>query len=185
MKMQTVSILALPLLALAACSGGGGGGADKDGDGKISKEEVAREAESIKFSPGEWENKVEMLDVDFAKSKMPPQLQDAMKQQVGKPQAVKNCLTKEQASKPGADFLAGADSGECAYKTLDLSDGKVNAVIACKGKQPGQQGDIKLTGTYTATSYDMQMDMVMSSKEFGSMTMKAKNSGKRIGECKA
>lgn len=31
----------------------------------------------------------------------------------------------------------------------------------------------------------MQMDMVMGSKEFGSMTMKAKNSGKRIGECKA
>lgn len=114
MKMQTVSILALPLLALAACSGGGG--ADTDGDGKISKEEVAKEAESIKFSPGEWENKVEMLDVDFAKSKMPPQLQDALKQQVGKPQAVKNCLSKEQASKPGADFLAGAENGNVATR---------------------------------------------------------------------
>ena len=85
---------------------------------------------------------------------------------------------------PNADYVP-SPIRPAKFETLDLSDGKVNAVIACKGKQPGQQGDIKLTGTYTATSYDMQMDMVMSSKEFGSMTMKAKNSGKRIGECKA
>ena len=41
---------------------------DKDGDGKISKEEVAKEAESIKFSAGEWENKVEIVDVKFVES---------------------------------------------------------------------------------------------------------------------
>lgn len=186
MKMQTVSILALPLLALAACSGGG---ADKDGDGKISKEEVAKEAESIKFSPGEWENKVEIVDVKFDESKLPPErkaMTSALaKQMVGQVQTSKNCLTEEQAKKPGADFLAGAANNGCTYKTFDLSGGAINAKISCKGKQPGQLGDIKLTGTYTATSYDMQMDMAMSSGEMGSMTMKAKNSAKRIGECKA
>lgn len=186
MKMQTVSILALPLLALAACSGGG---ADKDGDGKISKEEVAKEAESIKFSPGEWENKVEIVDVKFDESKLPPEAKGMtgaiVKQMVGQVQTTKNCLTEEQARKPGADFLAGAENEECSYKTFDLSGGKIKADIACKGQQAGQQGDIKLTGTYTSTSYDMQMDMVMSSGQMGSMTMKAKNSAKRIGECKA
>ena len=67
------TVLTLPVLlsvALAACSGGG---ADTDGDGKISKEEVAKEAESIKFSPGEWENKVEIVDVKFDESKLPPE----------------------------------------------------------------------------------------------------------------
>lgn len=67
--LQTVSILAIPLMALAAC---GGGGADKDGDGTISKEEVAAEASAIKFSAGEWENKVEIVDVKFDESKLPP-----------------------------------------------------------------------------------------------------------------
>jgi hypothetical protein len=185
MKMQTVSILALPLLALAACSGGG---ADKDGDGKISKEEIAKEAEAIKFSPGEWENKVEIVDVKFDESKLPAEAKGMagamVKQMVGQVQTSKNCLTEEQAKKPGADFLAGAENDECTYKKFDLSGGKIDADIACKGKQAGQTGDIKLTGTYTATSYDMQMDMAMSSGEMGTMTMKAKNSAKRIGECK-
>lgn len=183
--LQTVSMLALPLMALAACSGGG---ADKDGDGKISKEEVAAEAEAIKFSPGQWENKVEIVDVKFDESKLPPERKAMtgmiVKQMVGQVQTTKNCLTEEQAKKPGADFLAGAENDECSYKTFDLSGGKINADIACKGKKPGQQGDIKLTGNYTATSYDMEMGMVMSSGEMGTMTIKAKNSAKRIGECK-
>lgn len=183
--LQTVSILAIPLMALAACSGGG---ADKDGDGKISKEEVAAEAEAIKFSAGEWENKVEIVDVKFDESKLPPEAKGMtgaiVKQMVGQVQTTKNCLTEEEAKKPGADFLAGAENDECTYKKFDLSGGKINADIACKGKEAGQEGDIKLTGSYTATSYDMEMAMVMSAPQTGAMTIKAKNSAKRIGECK-
>jgi hypothetical protein len=186
MKMlQTVSILALPLLALAACSDGG---ADKDGDGKISKEEVAAEAEAIKFSAGEWENKVEIVDVKFDESKLPPEAKGMtgaiVKQMVGQVQTTKNCLTEEQAKKPGADFLAGAENDECTYKKFDLSGGKIDADIQCKGKEAGQEGNIKLAGTFTSSTYDMQMDMVMQSPQTGSMTIKAKNSAKRIGECK-
>ncbi|WP_033927091.1 DUF3617 domain-containing protein [Sphingomonas sp. 35-24ZXX] len=186
MKMlQTVSILALPLLALAACSDGG---ADKDGDGKISKEEVAAEAESIKFSAGEWENKVEIVDVKFDESKLPPEAKGMtgaiVKQMVGQVQTTKNCLTEEQAKKPGADFLAGAENDECTYKKFNLSGGKIDADIQCKGKEAGQEGNIKLAGTFTSSTYDMQMDMVMQSPQTGSMTIKAKNSAKRIGECK-
>ncbi|MDM7955126.1 DUF3617 domain-containing protein [Blastomonas sp.] len=183
--LQTVSILALPLMALAACSGGG---ADKDGDGTISKEEVAAEASSIKFSAGEWENKVEIVDVKFDESKLPPEAKGMtaaiVKQMVGQVQTTKNCLTKEEAEKPGADFLAGAENDECTYKKFDLSGGKIDADITCKGEEAGQEGDIKLTGTYTSTSYDMQMAMEMASPQSGSMTIKAKNSAKRIGECK-
>lgn len=183
--LQTVSILALPLMALAACSGGG---ADSDGDGKISKEEVAKEAEAIKFSAGEWENKVEIIDVKFDDSKLPPEAKGMsgaiVKQMVGQVQTTKNCLTEEEAKKPGADFLAGAENDECTYKTFDLSGGKINADIACKGKEAGQEGNIKLTGNYTSTSYEMEMGMVMSSGQMGAMTIKAKNSAKRIGECK-
>lgn len=183
--LHTVSTLALPLIALAACSGGG---ADKDGDGKISKEEVAAEAEAIRFSAGQWENKVEIVDVQFDESKLPPEAKGMagamIKQMKGQVQTSKNCLTEEQAKKPGADFLAGAENDECTYKTFDLSGGKINAEISCKGKQPGQQGDIKLSGSYTATSYDMQMAMVMSAGPTGTMTIKANNSAKRIGECK-
>lgn len=186
MKMlQTVSILALPLLALAACSGGG---ADKDGDGKITKEEVAAEAEAIKFSAGEWENKVEIVDVKFDESKLPPEAKGMtgaiVKQMVGQVQTTKNCLTEEQAKKPGADFLAGAENDECTYKKFNLSGGKIDADIQCKGKEAGQEGNIKLAGTFTSSTYDMQMDMVMQSPQTGSMTIKAKNSAKRIGECK-
>jgi hypothetical protein len=186
MKMlQTVSILALPLLALAACSDGG---ADKDGDGKISKEEVAAEAEAIKFSAGEWENKVEIVDVKFDESKLPPEAKGMtgaiVKQMVGQVQTTKNCLTEEQAKKPGADFLAGAENDECTYKKFNLSGGKIDADIQCKGKEAGQEGNIKLAGTFTSSTYDMQMDMVMQSPQTGSMTIKAKNSAKRIGECK-
>ncbi|WP_373487246.1 DUF3617 domain-containing protein [Blastomonas sp.] len=183
--LQTVSILALPLLAFAACSGGG---ADTDGDGKISKDELAAEAASIKFRPGEWENKIEIVDVKFDESKLPPEAKGMtgaiVKQMIGQVNTSKNCLTKEDAEKPGADFLAGADNEECDYKKFSLSGGKIDADISCKGKQAGEQGDIKMTGDYTATSYNMEMSMNMQSPGAGNMTINAKNSAKRIGDCK-
>jgi len=154
----------------------------------ISKKEIAAESKLIKFSPGEWENKVAIVDVKFDESKLPPGSKGTtgaiVKEMIGQVQTSKNCLTKEQAKKPGADFLAGTENDDCTYKKLDLSGGKINANIACKGKEAGQRGDIKLTGSYTPTSYDMQMAMVMNSPQTGSMTIKAINSAKRIGECK-
>jgi len=174
---------AAALLALAACSSG----ADSDGDGKISQEEAVAEAKSLKLEPGNWESKVEIVDVNFDKAKLPPEARGMtealMKAMVGKVTTSKNCLTPEEAANPDAGFLTGGEKKDCEYKRFDLSGGKIDAAMICKGDQQGQQGEFTLSGDYSPTSYTMAMVMNISSPGTGTMVIKAKNASRRIGAC--
>lgn len=174
-----------PVLALAACSSG----ADSDGDGKITREEAAQEAKSVKLNPGKWENKVEIVDVNLDQSKLPPEAQgmkDQMtKSMIGRVTTNSNCLTPEQAARPDAGFLAGPNSDQCDYKKFDLSGGKIDAVISCKGEKDGQSGEFTMDGSYDENSYDMRMVMNVTSGEMGTMVIKAKSTARRIGDCES
>ena len=182
-KVTGFALAIAPVLALAACSSG----ADSDGDGKISREEAAEEAKSVKLNPGKWENKVEIVDVNLDDSKLPPGA-EAMKEQmtkamVGRVTTSSSCLTPEQAAKPEASFLAGADNDKCEYKKFDLSGGKIDAEISCRGDKDGQNGDFTMDGRYDENSYEMTMVMNASSGDMGTMVIKAKSNARRIGDC--
>lgn len=191
-KMMTAVLMTASLATLAAC--GGGTGADKDGDGKITKDEMASEASNVKIEAGEWEITNEITSVDMDEAKIPAEARgaaDAMiKGMVGQKQVTKNCVTEEQAKKPGADFFQTGDSGDCTYKEFVMSDGTLKLAMTCTSPaDPASKekatADITMNGKYTATSYDLTATFSSELPQMGTMAFNAKTTGKRIGECPA
>lgn len=179
MKKLLVTVAMLGLIT--GCSDTG---ADHDGDGKITDEEVAKEMNRVRLEPGEWENTVEIVDVqiDGLPEGAPAGLLDSMK---GKVTTTKSCITKEEAENPGAQFFAAQEKTNCEVKKFDMSGGAVSSEMACSnmGGGPGEM-TMKMDGQYGPSSYDMTMNM-----EGGGAGMKmnisAKSSGKHIGSCPA
>lgn len=177
MKKLLVSIAVLGLIG--GCSEQG---ADQDGDGKITAEEVAKEMNRVTLEPGEWENTVEIVDVeiDGLPEGMPANMMDSMK---GKVTTTKSCITKEEAENPGAQFFAAQEKTNCEVKKFDMSGGAVSSKMACSnmGGSPGNMTMV-MDGQYGPSSYDMTMNMKGGASNI-KMNISAKSSGKRIGNC--
>lgn len=171
---------------LAAC---GDKGADADGDGKITREEIQAEAGKVKIEPGEWERTMEFVSIDLDESKIPEDAREftmsAMKGMIGKKQTSTDCVTPEQAEKPGGDFFNVDQKNECDFKEFSMSGGKANISMTCAGGPQGQKADISMAGTYDSDSYEMDAEFASDGGQMGKIAFKAKTSGKRIGECTA
>ncbi len=178
MKKILISVAAVALIA--GCSDKG---ADADGDGKISAEEVAKEMNEVTLEPGEWENTVEIVDVKIEglPEGAPAGMLDSMK---GKTTVTKTCITKEQAENPGAEFFAAQDKTACEVKKFDMSGGSISTEMSCTNMGAPGKMNMAMDGQYGPSSYDMTMTM---NGDAGGMkmNMKAKNNGKRIGDCPA
>lgn len=172
-------------LALVSC---GGTSADADGDGEITAEEAAEEVKNIEFSPGEWENTVEFVDIKFDESKMPPEAKammvPMMESMKGQSSTSSECMTPEQAKNPQEEFFNKQEGQECSYERFSLAGGNIDMAMQCKGNNDAG-GTITATGTYTPTTYTMEMTIASNSKQAGDVTIIAKSTAKRIGECKS
>jgi len=173
--------IAVALLVLAGCSDKG---ADMDGDGKLSNEEVAAEMGAdgaMASKPGEWE--VTTAFSDITAPGLPPEMQGKMKEQMAKGSVIKTCLTEEQASNPGAEFLGG-NKQDCSFSKFDRSGSKLTAEMSCKA-QGGMTMKSAMEGTFEAESYAMTVSTKMEGSPMGAIEMKGSVTGKRIGDCPA
>lgn len=148
--------------------------------------EVAEKAKAIRFEPGEWSNKTEVLAFDFPGAKDPrvaAMIGDAMKK--AQSRAFNHCLTPEEAAKPNAGMFQRDAAKDCRYEKFEMADGRISGTLVCK---PPSGGDMHMSmdGSYSATGYDMTVDMKMAGGPMPGegMTMKAHTKGERIGECK-
>lgn len=179
-----VKNLLLSAAAIALLAGCSDAGADADGDGTITAEEVAKEMNEVTLEPGQWENTVEIvdLDIDGLPEGVPAGAMDQMK---GRTTTTKSCITPEQAQNPGAEFFAAQEKTNCEVKKFDMSGGAVSSEMSCKdmGGTPGEM-TMAMDGQYGPSNYDMTMKMTGGA---GGMTMNitAKSNGKRIGDCPA
>lgn len=173
-------------LALAAC--GGAPEADTDGDGTITQDEAeAVLANSdLVISPGEWENTVEFVDIEFDDSQLPAEARgmigpmlDAMR---GQKTTTKSCVTEEQAKEPAAEMFSGSDAADCEYSKFEFAGGSIDMAMTCTDPNSGT-ANITNTGTYDADSYAMEMDISMEGSEMGPMKITAKSAGTRVGDC--
>ena len=176
--------LLIPVASICLIAGCSDRGADHDGDGKITAEEVAEEMNRVTLEPGEWENKVEIVDVTIEglPEGASAGITDSMK---GKVTTSKSCITEEEAKNPGAQFFAAQEKTNCEVKKFDMSGGAVSSEMSCSnmGGTPGNM-TMAMDGQYGPSSYDMTMNMNGGAAGM-KMNISAKSSGKRIGSCPA
>lgn len=177
MKRLVLSVAAVALLA--GCSSNE---ADADGDGNISADEVAKVMNEVTLEPGEWENTVEIVDVEVEglPEGVPANAMDAMKTTT----VSKTCITEEQAKDPGAEFFAAQEQADCKVKKFDMSGGAISSEMSCSPAGTPGEMTMAMEGQYGPSSYDMTMKM---NGGAGGMKMNitAKSNGKRIGNCPA
>jgi hypothetical protein len=171
--------LLLPLAlagALASC-----GSEPETGDGNMTAEEVAEELSGMKIEPGQWEATNEIISVSA-----PGVPANALKGMVGQKSTVSNCITPEQAAKPSANFLAAQQNNNCTYQDWSMDDGKMTGTMTCEGGGMPGKVVMKMAGDYGPTAYNLNMDMNTTGLPGGmTMNIKAKTTGRRVGECTA
>ena len=175
----TIGALAL---ALAACSDKG---ADADGDGKITADEAKAElaaGSAMRMQPGEWETKISFSDIQ-AKG-VPPQALAMMKTQMAKGMSSKSCMTKEQSEKPGSDIFGAPAEANCSFDELNRSGTAMKVSMTCK-PAPNMTVKSKMDGSFSKTSYSMNIEQSTEGPPMGSMKMIGKIEGKRLGDCPA
>jgi hypothetical protein len=181
--MKAVLLIAC-ILPVAACNRG-----SQVNEKNASVEEVAQKVrestgDQAFVRPGLWESKVTIEKFDVPG--MPPEMAQRMKTMMAENQehGFQTCLTPEDVKKPKEDFFAGKDNN-CRYEHFTMGGGKIDAAMQCGGKDGGSQL-MRMAGTYSPDSYQMQtsMDMKGSSGPEGSMTMAMRVEAKRVGECK-
>lgn len=124
------------------------------------------------ITPGKWENRVEILDVQLKGA--PPGIAAAMK---GRPVVVTSCVTPKQAE-AGPQAAMNADKA-CRFVRYSATGGRIASELVCN--RPGGTMRVVSQGTYTPTSYTVSGMGTMSGRM--SMTMKSRTTGRRLGGC--
>ena len=128
--------------------------------------------------PGLWQSKVTIQEMNIPG--MPAQYAARMKQEMAEHQqeTSKHCLTPEEAKKPKEDFFAGEDKS-CKFAHFQMGGGNMDIQMVCNHEDSTQTTNMK--GTYTPTSYSMDMSSTGTGGQ--GMSMKMHVDSQRIGEC--
>jgi hypothetical protein len=175
--MRNFLVLATAAFALTACSGGN----DKS-DESPAVATPAKSMPAFAVKPGLWEIKITFKSIE-AKG-LPEAAKKQMMAAMGNGITVKNCVTKEQSKKPGAEFFGSPNSSNCAMNTMDVSGDRMSVKLTCK---PDANAVIEnsMNGTFADDSYSMDVQQKTSGTPMGDLITAGKIDGKRLGDCPA
>jgi len=178
--MKAVACVAASVLALFACNKGPEVDLHNADTNQVSKSvtQSGVMTSDAMVEPGLWESKVSVLDMTMPG--MPPEFAARMKEEVAKHrnEASKHCIKPEDVKKPKEGFF-GADKS-CRYDHFTMGGGKIDIAMVCKQENMSQT--MTMAGTYTPTTYSIDMNSNGSGPQQG-MTMKMHVDAQRIGEC--
>ena len=132
------------------------------------------------IEPGLWQSKVNVLEMNIPG--IPAQYMEKAKQSMAerRNETSSHCVKPEDVKKPKEDFF-GADKS-CRYDHFTMGGGKIDIKMTCREEASTQTSN--MSGTYTPTSYSMDMSMNGSGGgSQGGMSMKMHVDSQRIGEC--
>jgi hypothetical protein len=131
------------------------------------------------IEPGLWQSKVTVLEMNVPG--IPAQYAEKMKQSIAehRNEASKHCVTAEDVKKPKEDFF-GADKS-CRYGHFTMGGGKIDIQMVCSEERSTQTTN--MAGSYTPTSYSMDMSSKGSGGQQSGMTMKMHINAQRVGQC--
>ena len=172
--------VAVSFLALAACNKGPEvdlHNASANQVGNAVQQSGMMTSDSM-VEPGLWQSKATVEEMNIPG--MPAQYADKMKQEIAahRNDSSKHCIKPEDVKKPKEDFF-GADKS-CRYDHFTMGGGKIDIQMVCK--QENMTNTTNMTGSYTPTTYSMDMAMNGSGPQQG-MTMKMHVDAQRVGEC--
>lgn len=168
-------------LALAACGGEQPAG-DEGGDISMADAAERMADNAVKPMAGEYRLTVEVLEVNIPGA--PANIADMMRQQMAA-QPSQYCLTQEQVDK-GFEEMArqGQESGDCSFNRFEVSGGSIDAEMVCNAAGQGTM-TMTISGEGTPTRSVMETNMQGNMGEMGDMTIKARATHERIGDCPA
>ncbi|MEO7365948.1 MAG: DUF3617 domain-containing protein [Sphingomicrobium sp.] len=175
-------ILLLGALPLAACNSSPSVEAKNATVAEVAaKVEQAGGTDSF-LRPGKWLTKATLEELSAPG--MPPGIADNMKAMMAKKPGTEQCMKESDVKKPNADFFAG--NKDCEYDHFKMGDGVIDAKMRCTSG--GHTQLMTMAGDYKPDEYHMAMTTEMdrgasAAGPMGSMTMKMRVEGKRVGEC--
>jgi len=171
-------------LALAACNRGPQVNL-KNASGQQVAQAVSKSAVGsgqYVIQPGEWITRTSIVERSYPG--MNPAFQQQMQRAMAaqQPNALKRCVTPEEARKPNEDFFAGQDSS-CRFAHFTMGKGRIDVQMVCQ--QPRGTQTSNISGTYSPTSYSMEISTLMSGGERSGALTKMHVEARRIGDCAA
>jgi len=131
------------------------------------------------IEPGLWETKATYSEMNIPG--LPPQYAEKMKQSMAeaREKPSHHCITEADVKKPKEDFF-GADKS-CKYDHFTMGAGKIDVAMVCHREETTQ--DMKISGSYTPTSYSIDTAMTGTGGRENGMSMKMHVDAQRFGEC--
>lgn len=143
----------------------------------LTEEEVAAELAELDLEPGRWETSTLILSAD---GPLPRSVLDRIE---GRRTGAASCITAEQAERPSATFLAAQQGSDCTYRDFAVEDGRLSATMTCSGGRLPAAMETRLSGTYAARAYDLDVEMATGGPGGAAMTIRARSTGRRVGDC--
>jgi hypothetical protein len=162
------SIVLMPLLMLAACSGG---------TETAPKEPEA--APASRLDAGQWEMTSEVTSLVNRDAGAP-----ALKLEKGSKTTRSVCVGGE-GNEPPVELFAAAEDLKCRYRDTFVSNGRINATLACS--RAGLSGDIStiVNGSFTGTTMEGTATTETRLSGDGDVRVDTRLAGRRTGECTA
>lgn len=132
---------------------------------------------------GKWVTKATIEELSAPG--MPAGIADQMKATMANKPGTESCMTEADSKKPKTDFFSG--NKNCRYDHFKMGDGVIDARMRCTAG--GGTQVMTMAGDYKPEEYHMRMTTQVQSPAgapagaMGSMTMKMRVEGKRVGEC--
>jgi Protein of unknown function (DUF3617) len=129
--------------------------------------------------PGLWQAKTTVLEMNMPG--IPAQYAAQIKQSMAEHRndTSSHCIKPEDVKKPKEDFF-GTDKS-CKYEHFTMGGGKIDVAMVCHEEDTTQ--NMKMSGSYTSTSYSMDTSMTGSGGAQNGMSMKMHVDSRRVGEC--
>jgi len=179
--MKQIFCVAASVLCLAACNKGSNVDLHNASANQVSqavKQSGVMNSGGM-IEPGLWESKVTIQEMNIPG--LPPQYADKIKQSMTahRERTAKHCITEADVKKPKEDFF-GADKS-CKYNHFTMGGGKIDIAMSCS--EEGTTQTTMLAGSYTPTTYSLDMSSSGSGGQQNGMTMKMHVDAQRAGEC--
>ena len=126
------------------------------------------------MQPGQYRTTVTLLELPG----VDPQSLDAT------PTVSENCVTSSDVSDFTRGATADSNAGEtCARNSMSTAGGRIQGETSCTG--PNGTRTLQISGAYTATRIDMEINSTIDMPGVGPSTMRLRMASERIGDCPA